>query len=149
MDIVDRQTRSRMMAGIRGKDTTPEVSLRRALHAQGFRFRLHCRKLPGKPDIVLPKYRAALLVHGCFWHRHKGCRYATNPATNIEFWERKFAGNVERDARAVQMLTASGWRVGIVWECALGKTGTEEAVRHISEWLRGTAESITIPDDVA
>ena len=95
-DIVDRQTRSRMMAGIKGKNTKPELALRRALHARGFRYRLHSKNVHGRPDLVLPKHCAVVLVHGCFWHRHPGCRYATNPKTRAEFWEVKFAANVSK-----------------------------------------------------
>ena len=100
-DIVDSQTRSRMMSGIRGKNTKPELALRRSLHALGFRYRLHAKGIPGKPDIVMPKYRAVIFVHGCFWHRHAGCRYATVPATRPEFWATKFDANVVRDVANV------------------------------------------------
>src|SRR4051812_7398106 len=98
MDIVDRTTRSRMMSGIRNKNTRPEIAIRQALHAAGYRFRLHRRDLPGSPDIVLPRHRIAVFVHGCFWHRHLGCRFATSPKTNQDFWNTKFAANVARDA---------------------------------------------------
>lgn len=118
MDIVDRATRSRMMSGIRGKDTKPELIVRSYLHRAGLRFRLHA-KLPGKPDLVLPKYRTAVFVHGCFWHRHEGCRYATTPASNAEFWQEKFAGNMRRDARAKQQLEELGWHVQVIWACQL------------------------------
>jgi DNA mismatch endonuclease (patch repair protein) len=117
MDVVDRATRSRMMSGIRGKDTKPELLVRRALHASGLRFRLHRKDLPGKPDIVLPRYQAAVLVHGCFWHRHTGCRYATTPSTNTAFWQNKLDGNAERDARQLRELRRLGWRTFVVWEC--------------------------------
>jgi len=116
-DIVDRATRSRMMSGIRGRDTKPEIIVRKYLHAAGFRFRLAPKNLPGKPDIVLSKYRTAVFVHGCFWHRHSRCRYATVPATNKSFWAEKFATNVERDHRVQQQLRRDGWRVLVIWEC--------------------------------
>lgn len=119
MDVVDSATRSRMMAGIRSKDTKPEMTVRRFLHARGFRFRLHVRGLPGSPDLVLPKHRVAILVHGCFWHRHSGCRFATTPRSNTERWNAKFRTNLDRDALKLASLTASGWRVLIVWECEL------------------------------
>ncbi len=137
-DIVDRETRSRMMAGIGGRNTRPELALRSALHARGFRFRLHARELPGKPDIVLPRYRAAIFVHGCFWHRHADCRYATTPATRPEFWQEKFAGNMRRDAVAAAELRHRGWRVAIVWECGL-RTVADVAVSAdaVAGWLRG------------
>ncbi|QNA87463.1 DNA mismatch endonuclease Vsr [Massilia sp. Dwa41.01b] len=119
MDVVDSATRSRMMAGIRSKDTKPEMTVRKYLHAQGFRFRLHTRDLPGSPDLVLPKYKVAIFVHGCFWHRHHGCRYATTPASNAGQWNEKFNSNIERDMRKQSALEAAGWRVLVVWECEL------------------------------
>ena len=118
MDVVDRATRSRMMSGIRGKDTKPELIVRSFLHRAGLRFRLHA-KLPGKPDLVLPKHRAAVFVHGCFWHRHEGCRYATTPANNAAAWQEKFAANVRRDAKVRQQLEELGWRVLVIWSCEL------------------------------
>lgn len=136
-DVVDTNTRSRMMAGIRGKDTSPEIRLRKALHRAGFRFRLHSARLPGRPDIVLPKYRTVVLVHGCFWHRHAGCRNASVPKTNAAFWEAKFARNVERDAVAVGRLRDIGWRVCIVWECAIRQRGEQAVVGEIAAWLKG------------
>lgn len=119
MDVVDSATRSRMMANIRGKDTQPEVLVRKFLHAHGFRFRLHRADLPGKPDIVLAGLKTCIFVHGCFWHRHPGCRYATTPRTREEFWKEKFSGNVERDRRARQALEGLGWTVLTIWECNL------------------------------
>ena len=120
-DVVDKATRSRMMSGIKGRNTRPELVVRRALHAAGFRYRLHVPNLPGRPDIVLPKHRAIILVHGCFWHRHHGCRFTTTPATRPEFWAEKFARNVERDARDRQALQAAGWRIATLWECEVRK----------------------------
>ena len=111
--------RSRNMAAIRGKDTAPELAVRRILHAMGLRFRLHRKDLPGRPDIVLPKHRTVVFVHGCFWHRHEDCRYTTNPKTRHEFWQSKFAANVERDGRNRTELQQLGWRVIVVWECEL------------------------------
>lgn len=135
-DIVDKQTRSRMMAGIRGKDTKPELALRRALHARGFRFRLHAKNVPGRPDIVFPKYGAVVFVHGCFWHRHEGCRYTTTPATRPEFWQAKFAATMARDSAVREELTQAGWRVATVWECALRKSDQVEiAADLLSAWL--------------
>lgn len=115
-----------MMAGIKGRDTRPEMMVRRYLHACGYRYRLHRRDLPGRPDLVLPRYNCALFVHGCFWHRHDGCFYATSPATRKQFWQDKLEGNVQRDRRQQQALTELGWRVVIVWECGL---------RHCAEYL--------------
>jgi DNA mismatch endonuclease, patch repair protein len=116
-DIVDKKTRSRMMAGIRSRNTAPELEVRRFLHASGLRFRLHDKNLPGRPDIVLPGRRVAIFVHGCFWHRHLGCRFAAMPATNIDFWAAKFDANVRRDVRNFKALSDIGWRVLLVWEC--------------------------------
>ncbi|WHS59662.1 MULTISPECIES: very short patch repair endonuclease [unclassified Pseudomonas] len=124
MDVVDKETRSRMMAAITGKNTQPELALRRFLHANGYRFRLHRKDLPGKPDIVIPKLRTCIFVHGCFWHRHAGCRYATTPKTRSEFWAAKFSRNVERDLENVYALRSLGWRVITVWECEI-KRGSE------------------------
>lgn len=117
MDTVTPETRSRMMAAVRGKNTKPELIVRRQAHAMGFRFRLHRRDLPGRPDIVFPCLRCVIFVHGCFWHRHRGCDGTTTPKDNAELWAAKFKRNVERDRAAVQGLRALGWRVLVVWEC--------------------------------
>lgn len=116
-DVVDRATRSRMMAGIRGKNTRPELVVRSFLHRQGLRFRLHQGTLPGRPDIVLARHRTIVNVHGCFWHHHPGCRFAYVPATRVAFWKEKFRQNRERDARNDRRLRELGWRVITVWEC--------------------------------
>jgi DNA mismatch endonuclease, patch repair protein len=126
-----------MMSGIRGWDTKPELCLRRALHALGFRYRINDRRLPGKPDIVLPRYRAAIFVHGCFWHRHSGCRNATTPTTRAEFWRLKFEANVKRDVRDLQALRDAGWRVATIWECALGPRQIVGTVERLSKWING------------
>ncbi|MHB0961788.1 MAG: very short patch repair endonuclease [Gemmatimonadaceae bacterium] len=118
-DIVDRATRSRMMSAISGKNTLPERHVRSALHRHGFRFRLHVATLPGRPDVVLPKWRAVVVINGCFWHQHRGCRFATLPRQNRSFWRNKFRGNVERDRRDIAALRALGWRVFVVWECQI------------------------------
>lgn len=117
VDIVDSATRSRMMSGIRGKNTAPELLTRKFLHSQGFRFRLHVKDLPGKPDIVLPRYRTVIFVHGCFWHQHPGCKDAVMPRSNTKFWAEKLEGNVKRDVRNISELVKLGWRCLIVWEC--------------------------------
>lgn len=135
VDVVDRATRSRMMANIRGRDTKPEMQVRRMLHGGGYRFRLHDRLMPGRPDIVLPKHRVAIFVHGCFWHRHAGCRFCTTPATRPDFWREKFASNVERDARNIASLIASGWRVATIWECALKDKNGAEWAKALFEWI--------------
>jgi DNA mismatch endonuclease (patch repair protein) len=118
VDIVSPADRSRMMAGIRGKNTKPELIVRQMLFALGYRFRLHRRDLPGAPDIVMPGRKVAVFVHGCFWHMHEGCRFAKMPATRAEFWKAKLEANVARDRRAVEKLQALGWRVLCVWECS-------------------------------
>ena len=116
-DVVDAKTRSRMMSGIRGKNTKPELMVRKKLHAAGFRFRLHVKDLPGRPDIVLPKYRTVILVHGCFWHQHANCRLAAKPKSNVEFWASKLSSNIQRDMAATAKLLTLGWQVIIIWEC--------------------------------
>lgn len=144
VDIVDKPTRSRMMAGIRAKNTKPEVALRSALHRLGFRFRIHDRKLPGRPDIVLPRYRVAVQVHGCFWHRHEGCRFATNPSSRPEFWQAKFKVNAERDIATELSLREEGWRTAIIWECALKGKGAAEIARELAIWLTSGSDRIEI-----
>jgi len=122
-----------MMAGIRGTDTKPERLVRSWLHRQGLRFRLHKSGLPGRPDIILSKYRAAIFVHGCFWHRHPGCRYATTPASNAAFWQEKFRKNVERDRKKTAELRRLGWRVLTIWEC---QVGGERQLNRLTEKVR-------------
>lgn len=117
VDSLTPEARSRNMANIRGKDTGPELLVRRAAHALGLRFRLHRRDLPGTPDLVFPRRRIALFVHGCFWHRHSGCRFASTPKSRIEFWKAKFDGNVTRDARQQEELAAQGWNALVIWGC--------------------------------
>jgi len=107
------------MSRIRGKNTRPEMLVRSVLHRLGYRFRIHSPRLPGKPDIVLPKHRTVVFVHGCFWHRHPACKYAYQPKTRVEFWSRKFADNIRRHAEVTAQLTQQGWRVVVVWECEL------------------------------
>lgn len=137
MDTVSNVVRSNIMRSVRQKDTGPEVLLRKALHAQGFRYRVNLRSLPGSPDLVLPKRRAAIFVHGCFWHRHPGCKRATTPKSNAEFWQEKFQRNVERDARNVALLREMGWRVGVVWECEIGKAPSAALVDELTAFLVG------------
>ena len=119
------------MSGIRGKDTQPEKLVRSLLHREGLRFRLHA-KLPGKPDLAFPKHRTVVFVHGCFWHRHANCRYATTPASNTGFWQAKFESNVVRDRAVVRRLRRSGWRVFIVWACAI----TEGRMKALANRIR-------------
>ena len=128
MDIHSPEKRSFNMSRIRGKDTTPEMLVRRWLWKNGYRFRLHRKDLPGKPDIVLPRFRAVILVNGCFWHRH-GCRASANPASRQDFWTAKFQENVNRDRRNKEDLLQRGWRVMVIWECSLrGKDADLEQV---------------------
>ncbi len=134
-DTVDRATRARMMSGIRGSHTGPERIVRSALHRQGFRFRLNVAGLPGRPDLVFPKHRAAVFVHGCFWHRHHGCRFATTPASNREFWLGKLQGNAKRDVRNRRELETLGWRVAVVWECALKDERAQTRLARLGRWL--------------
>lgn len=145
-DIVDKATRSRMMAGIRGRDTKPEQRVRSALHSAGFRYRLHVGKLPGRPDLVLPKFQAVILVQGCFWHRHEGCPAATTPSSNIEFWQKKFKQNVARDTRNIAALRTIGWRVAIIWECVVLRMSGEQIATAVGHWLQGSAATFELPD---
>ena len=117
MDIISEERRSWNMSRIRGKDTKPEIIVRSMLHRMGYRFRLHRKDLPGKPDIVLPKYKTVIFVNGCFWHRHKDCKYAYTPKSRVKFWKHKFAETVKRDKQHLKQLKENGWKVFIVWEC--------------------------------
>ncbi|MEO6918657.1 MAG: very short patch repair endonuclease [Collimonas sp.] len=137
VDVVDSATRSRMMSGIRGHNTKPEILIRSLLHRQGFRFRLHARDLPGKPDIVFPRFHAVIFVHGCFWHGHD-CPLFKWPSTRADFWREKIGRNQANDRKVIDSLLASEWRVGIVWECALrGKNkNIERVVQNLSDWLQ-------------
>lgn len=146
VDIVTAEVRSRMMQGIRGSNTKPELLLRKGLHALGFRFRLHDRSLPGKPDIVLPRYKAVIFAHGCFWHGHD-CHLFKWPSTRPEFWQAKIARNRAVDERTEAALSEAGWRQAIVWECALkGKTRLplEEVLLACAEWLKSDRTRLEI-----
>lgn len=141
-DVVDAATRSRMMAGIQSKNTKPETIIRKGLHARGFRYSLHPKRIPGKPDIVLPKWRVVVFVHGCFWHKH-GCRLSKIPSSNTAFWETKLTANHRRDERVKQELAAAGWRTAVVWECATrGKVAAESLpalLDGLAIWIRDLA----------
>ena len=137
-DSLDGRSRSRLMASVRSKNTAPEVAVRKALHARGFRYRTHVAKLPGKPDIVLPRFRAAILVHGCFWHGHD-CPLFQRPATRRDFWDAKIRRNQERDAEVRNALRVAGWRCLTVWECALrgrGKRRFVHLIDDVAAWVR-------------
>lgn len=142
-DIVTAEKRSQMMAGIRGKNTKPEIILRRRLHRLGYRYRIHVGSLPGSPDLVLPKWNAVIFIHGCFWHGHD-CSLFKLPQTRREFWEEKIGKNRARDSKVLGQLTDEGWRVLTVWECAirgLHQLGPDEVVAAIGVWLKGGADS--------
>ncbi len=142
-DVLTPEQRSLNMSRVRGKDTKPEMLLRKGLHARGFRFRLHRRDLPGRPDLVFPKYRAVVFVHGCFWHGHD-CPLFKRPATNAEFWERKVERNRANDAAALDALQRRGWRVTVVWECTLrGKDHPplDDVLASIATWFNGQEET--------
>lgn len=132
-DIMSPEKRSQLMASISGKNTKPELKVRRAAHALGYRFRLHGAKLPGTPDLVFPKHRTVIFVHGCFWHRHGGCSKASTPTTRAQFWQAKFAANQERDARKAAALEAAGWKVRTIWECET--KNADDLARRIDEAL--------------
>src|SRR5882724_134492 len=132
VDIVDKKTRSRMMSGIRGRNTRPELAVRRHLFAAGLRFRLHPRNVPGRPDIVLPQLKSVVLVHGCFWHRHPKCRFAYTPRSNIDFWKKKFLSNVARDQVVRRLLRQSGWHTYVIWECQVNERRLGALVKRLS-----------------
>ncbi|MFV9475526.1 very short patch repair endonuclease [Advenella sp. RU8] len=135
MDIVDAKTRSKMMSHIRSKDTKPEMVVRKYLHHNGFRFRLHSSKLQGHPDLVLPKYKICIFIHGCYWHRHENCKYASTPQTRKEFWLQKFKNNIQRDIDVRETLISDGWRVIVIWECALKPKKAPETLIWLSDLI--------------
>jgi len=141
-DVVDHETRSRMMAAVRNRHTEPEMRVRRYLHAAGLRFRLHARNLPGVPDLVLPKYRAVVFVHGCFWHQHPRCPKAKLPATNSSFWSEKLIGNARRDLVTLKALREAGWKALVVWEC---ETRDLDRLKRLVSQIRGPAPPRRLP----
>ena len=148
-DTVTPDVRSRMMAGIRGRNTKPELAIRSVLHCRGFRFRLHRKDLPGKPDLVFPKHRAVIFVHGCFWHGHS-CHLFKWPKAKSEFWQQKINSNVARDSEQLLALAGSGWRVATIWECAL-KGRTRLPIEAIAErcaiWLESNENELWLSGD--
>lgn len=145
-DIVDPETRSRMMAGIRGRNTKPEITIRKALHARGFRYRLHVSGVPGNPDIVFPRRSAVALIHGCFWHGHD-CPLFRLPGTRAEFWRTKIERNRQRDQEVASSLKQAGWRRLTIWECALrgkGRLDFPSLIDRADAWLRDTAPTLEI-----
>lgn len=147
MDIVDPDTRSRMMRSVRQRDTAPEVRLRKVLHRLGLRYRLNRNDLPGTPDIVFPGAKCVVFLHGCFWHSHD-CRYGTVPSTRRDFWEAKFSANRKRDAKVLLELVTAGWRVMTVWECALKTdTATVSAAEAVVDWVDSGAAVSSVPSE--
>ncbi|WP_096361476.1 very short patch repair endonuclease [Sulfuricaulis limicola] len=149
-DIVDRATRSRMMSGIRSKNTKPELLIRKGLFSKGYRYRLHGTKLPGKPDLVFPKYKAVVFVHGCFWHGHN-CRIFKWPSKRAGFWKKKILGNKRRDHKQVTALVSQGWRVLVIWECAIkgpGRRDLSYVVERSASWLRSRRKSAAIEGSI-
>lgn len=135
-DVHTPEQRSYNMSRIRNKNTKPEELVRKYLFSQGFRYRKNDSRLPGKPDIVLPKYKTVIFVNGCFWHGHEGCRYFVWPQNNAEFWENKISGNIQRDRRNRQVLTGQGWNVIVIWECELKKSKVNETLSKLVQELR-------------
>lgn len=136
VDPLSPEARSKQMARVRGKDTVPEMQVRRLTHAMGYRYRLHVRELPGCPDMVFPRRRKVIFIHGCFWHRHSDpdCKLARLPKTNADFWEKKFQENIARDARCFSELTAMGWSILVIWECELkNKVALASLIREFLE----------------
>lgn len=134
-DVHSKATRSYNMSQIKGKDTKPEILVRQYLHAHGFRYRLHVKDLPGKPDIVLPKYKTAIFINGCFWHGHQGCKYYVVPKTRTEWWQQKINGNIANDDKAIFALREQGWKVIVIWECELKKNRAEETLQGLVSGL--------------
>ncbi len=141
MDNKTKAERSLNMSRIRAKDTKPELTIRRLLFADGFRYRIHVKTLPGTPDLVLPKYRAVIFVHGCFWHGHDGCKYAKLPETHGEFWRDKISKNKERDQRVRQELVSGGWRVLTIWTCSIkNQAKVKETYTQVKNWILNKAD---------
>jgi DNA mismatch endonuclease (patch repair protein) len=139
-DVHDKATRSYNMSRIKGKDTKPEMIVRRFLHSHGFRYRLHVKDLPGKPDIVLPKYKTVIFVHGCFWHGHEGCKYFVVPKTRTEWWLEKIGRNTENDKKAINAVQKLGWRVIMLWECGLKPALIQETLAKLPGIITSTQQ---------
>lgn len=149
VDVVDPATRSRMMSGIRAKNTSPEIFIRKGLHARGFRYRLHVKDIPGSPDLVFPKHNALIQIHGCFWHGHE-CHYCKPPATNPEFWQNKIMQNKTRDRQNLDKQIEAGWRCLIIWECAIRlsrrSVSSLDVIELSAQWLT-TGANLAIIDE--
>lgn len=141
MDVHDKKTRSYNMSRIKGKNTKPEELVRKYLFSQGFRYRKNDKRLPGSPDIVLPKYKTVIFVNGCFWHGHEGCKHFVWPKSNEEFWKNKIETNIARDKKKTQVLEELGWRVIVVWECELKKATINETVKKLIDELSESSEN--------
>lgn len=139
-DVHTPEQRSYNMSCIRGKNTKPEELVRRYLFAQGFRYRKNDARLPGKPDIVLPKYKTVIFVNGCFWHAHEGCKYFVWPKSNVDFWKRKINENIQRDLRNNQLLSEQGWNVIVIWECQLKKSLFDETMQHLVDQINNLSQ---------
>jgi len=135
-DVHSKETRSYNMSRIRSKDTKPELLVRKFLHAQGFRYRLHVKDLPGKPDIVLPKYKTVIFVHGCFWHGHEGCKYYVIPKTRTEWWLNKINGNITKDKSSKDLLLEEGWKIIEIWECELKKKLIDQTFQSLTKLIQ-------------
>jgi len=147
-DTLSPKQRSQLMAKVRSKDTAIEKKVRSLLHKRGYRFRKNVASLPGSPDIVLPKYKTAIFIHGCFWHGHSGCRKSHLPTIRKAFWEEKRRANLERDARKVSELIGSGWRVSVVWQCVLEKPKTlSSTINTLEDWINSESKQCEIPND--
>ncbi len=147
MDTVDKETRSRIMSRNRHRDTGPEIQLRSVLHRAGLRYRLYNKKLPGKPDLVFPRFRATVFVHGCYWHAH-GCYRSSVPKSHQDYWKTKFSRNRERDVRNIALLRELNWRVMIIWECSVvGKNAmpSNELTETVCSWLHGSVKFVEVP----
>jgi len=140
-DVHDKATRSYNMSRIKGKDTKPEMLVRKFLFAQGFRYRLHDKKLPGKPDIVLPRYKTVIFIHGCFWHGHEGCKYYSIPKTRSEWWKEKINRNVTNDKKAVELLREIGWKILVIWGCELKPSKKEGCLSEIKDLLHSIPQA--------
>lgn len=145
MDILTPEQRRRSMVGNKSRDTKPELEIRRLLHSMGYRFRLQRGDLPGRPDIVLPRYKTVVFVHGCFWHHHSGCPHASTPSTNAEFWQKKFRYNIERDARNREALSALGWNIVIIWECEIKEILRTRIIPGLPARIVGGARTTAYP----
>ena len=144
-DTISKQKRSEVMSRIKRRDTKPELTIRKSLFQLGLRYRVDVGDLPGRPDLYFPRFRAVLFVHGCFWHRHNGCKFAYTPKSNLEFWETKFRTNIDRDLRALKRLHQLQLRVGVVWECAISGPAIDALSSVIASWLRTGTGDLELP----